>query len=123
MNAPILPALRTMETESMDLIYSRHVLEQHSIEARILLQHPGFKSAIRNNQFDDLPESFPASRRNIQAVFKECQRILKPSGASIVQVAKKKYGVLSEATLQAYEPRELQVANIGRYSELIMLVK
>lgn len=123
MNAHLLPVLQEKRFDSIDLIYSRHVLEQHSIEARILLKHDGFKEAIRSNQFGDLPETFPASPRNILAVFQECYRILKPGGAIITQIAKKKYGVLTETHLQTFQPEALRIVDIERFSQLITFVK
>ena len=119
----ILPALRDKKPNSVDLIISRHVLEQHSIEAAILLKNPRFRHAIRNNQFGNLPESFPASVKNIQVIFGECYRILKPGGVIITQVAKKKYRVLIQAGLEAFKPAELTFKDIGKFSEISTFVK
>jgi predicted SAM-dependent methyltransferase len=119
----LLPALRGMSSASIDVIYSRHVLEQHSIEAGVLLKDPEFKRAIKDNRFDDLPETFPASPRNIQAVLKECMRILRPGGAMITQIAKKKYGVLTTEKLQTFQPDKLSHRELGRLSEIWTLVK
>ncbi len=119
----ILPALQVKDANSHDLIISKHVLEQHSIEAAILLKDPNFKQAIRDNRFSDLPKSFPASVKNIQAIFAECYRILKPGGVIITQVAKKKYRVLIPEGLQAFNPKQLTFKDIGRFSEISIFVK
>ena len=119
----ILPYLQALPTASLDLIYSRHVLEQHSIDARILLRDPVYKAAIASNSFADLPESFPASIRNIGSIFSECYRILKPGGVLITQVARRKFAVLSEAGLRAFAPRNLKFRRLGSRSEISTFVK
>jgi len=119
----ILPALQQRAAASVDLIYSRHVLEQHSIEAAILLQDPEFKRTIKDNRFGDLPEAFPAAPRNILAIFGECYRILKPGGVIISQIAKQKYRVLLPEGLQAFKPAKLSFRQLGRFSELSVFIK
>lgn len=119
----ILPYLRELEASSLDLIYSRHVLELHSMDARLLIRHPEYKKAIRENAFQDLPESFPAGQKNILAIFAACYRALRPGGILITQVAKRKFAVLTEAGLQSFEPSKLRFRSLGRLSEISTFVK
>ena len=122
-DAFILPALKEIKSLSVDLIYSRHVMEQHSIQAAILLKHPQYRAAIRDNSFDDLSETFPASPKNIQSIFKECHRILKPGGTIISQIAKKKYRVLSPEMFESFDPERFTYRDLGRFSETSIFTK
>jgi hypothetical protein len=119
----ILPYLEALPDASLDLIYSRHVLEMHSIDARILLKDPAYSAAVRTNSFSDLPEAFPASQKNILAIFAQSYRCLRPGGALITQVAKKKYAVLNEAGLSQFGPQRMRFRRLGRFSEISTFVK
>jgi len=122
-SAYIYPFLTSEPSESYDLIISRHVLEQYSLDAGLLLKDPAFKEAIRSNSFKDLPESFPASQKNLLAIFMACYRVLKPGGVLITQVAKKKVAILTEAGLQEFRPSKFRFRSLGRLSEISTFVK
>ncbi len=121
----LLPFLKSQKAKSIDIIYSRHVLEKNSIHPFLLIKHPAYWKAIRDNSINNPGSDFPASIANMQAVFNQAYRILKPGGIIISQIAKRKNSALTDAFLSRLKPRPKRVKTkeLGRRSKIITVVK
>ena len=124
-DAYLIPFLKTQKAKSADCIYSRHVFEQNSFHPLLLLKHPAYRKAIKENTFKHPGAEFPASRENMQAVFKQAWRVLKPGGVIISQIAKRKSSVLTEEFLARLKPaaKRIERKELGRFSEIVTIVK
>ncbi len=121
----LLPFLKNQKSKSADIIYSRHVFEQNSFHPILLLRHPAYWRTIKENRFDHPGIDFPSSRENMQAVFKQAWRVLKPGGIIVSQIAKRKSSVLTDSFLKQLRPRAEQISKrkLGRFSEIVTVVK
>lgn len=108
-----------------DLIYSRHVMEQHSINPWILLTSAAYRAQFKKKAFADFDESYPSSVPNIQATFKAAWDALRPGGLIISQIGKRKYGCLDDPFLATLDPRPSAVTrrDIGALSAMVTVVK
>lgn len=122
-NAYILPWLKSQKPNSVDIIYSRHVMEQHSIHAGILLTSPVYRKYIKENRFGNLGADFPASPANIQAIFKAAFKLLKKDGVIVSQIAKSHFGALDDEFLKKSKCRNVQRRAIGKMSEIVTVRK
>ena len=119
----LLPFIKKQKAKSFDVIYARHVFEKNSIHPLLLITHPAYRRAIMENRFDTPGVDFPSSFENMQAVFKQAYRILKPGGIIISQIAKRKNSVLTDAFLSKLKPAEIRKRELGRFSEIVTVVK
>ncbi len=122
-NTLLLGYLSKLESQSIDLIYSRHVMEQHSIHAGILLTSRTYWRYIRENSFTDQGPDYPSSTANIQAIFKQCYRILKPGGIIISQIGRRRFSALDRPFLDQLHPQKIVERPIGRMSCIITVIK
>jgi len=113
------------DDKSVDIIYSRHVLEKNSIHPFLLIKHPAYWKAIRENSINNPGSEFPASIANMQAVFKHAYRILKPGGIIISQIAKRKNSALTDDFISHLKPRpkKIEKKDLGRLSRIITVIK
>jgi hypothetical protein len=82
----IFEYLASKRNNSCDLIYSRHVMEEHSFDAPLLLQTRSYQRLIAEGPSDDLWEHYPGSRLYIIRCYKEMTRVLKTGGIIISHV-------------------------------------
>ncbi len=122
-NTFLLPHLNDLPARSIDIIYSRHVMEQHSIHAGILITSPVYRRYIRDNRFQKPGIDLPASVPNLQAVFRNAYKALKKNGVIISQIAKSKYGVLDDSFLKKLKAKQVNRRSIGRLSEIVTVIK
>ena len=122
-NAFLLPHLKNLPVQSVDIIYSRHVMEQHSIHAGILITSPVYRRYIRDNRFQKPGVDLPSSVPNLQAVFRAAYKALKKNGMIISQIAKAKYGVLDDSFLKKLKAKQVNRRPIGRLSEIVTVIK
>lgn len=122
-NAYLLDSLPNMEPQSYDIIYSRHVMEQHSIHAGMLLTSRIYWRYIRENRFKYPGEDFPSSLPNIQAIFRHCYRILKPGGIIISQIGRRRYSALDRPFLDSLNPRTISERHLGKISSIVTVIK
>jgi SAM-dependent methyltransferase len=122
-NIYMLDFLRQGPGASFDLIYSRHVMEHYSIDPWILLCSGKYWRQFKDNRFRNPGVDFPSSRINIQAIFQEAFRLLKPGGAVISQIAKKKHSWLDRAFLEKLGVECIRERLLGKLSCIITVVK
>jgi len=122
-NTFLLPALRSFKSQSYQLIYSRHVLEEHSINPLVLLSSSVYWRAIKENRIKNPDKYFPSSRANILAVLKEAFRVLKPGGLLLAQVAKDKNCPINEAVMKPLSIRKYRKRKLDRLSALWIISK
>jgi hypothetical protein len=84
--AYIYDYLVSKKKNSCDLIYSRHVMEEHSFEAPLLLKTDIYKRLIKEGASDDLWLHYPGSRLYIIRCYKEVSRVLKTGGIIISHI-------------------------------------
>ena len=122
-NAFLLDHLPGIESQSYDIIYSRHVAEQHSIHVAILLTSRIYWRYIRENRFKTPGEDFPSSLPNIHAIFRHCYRILKPGGVIISQIGRRRYSALDRPFLDTFKPRTIAERPLGKMSCMVTFIK
>ncbi len=122
-NTLLLDHLPRVESQSYDIIYSRHVMEQHSIHAGILLTSRTYWRYIRENRFKIPGEDFPSSLPNIQAIFRHCYRTLKPGGIIISQIGRRQYSALDRPFLESLNPQTISERPLGKMSLIVAVTK
>lgn len=122
-NDYILPRLKSRKAKSVDLIYSRHVMEEHSIHPLILLQNPVYRKSVKENRMANPGKDFPSSAANIQAIFKEAFRLMRPGGLMISQIGKKKNSVLNDDFIKSLRATKISIREIGRLSQIVTMQK
>lgn len=78
--------LVSKKENSIDLIYSRQVMEEHSFEAPLLLKTDIYKKLIKEGPSEDLWLEYPGSRLYIIRCYKEARRVLKTGGIIISHI-------------------------------------
>jgi hypothetical protein len=106
-----------------DLIYSRLVMEQHSIDPWILLSSEAYRQQFKKRRFTDFDASYPGSIPNLQAVFLKAWTLLYPGGVIISVIGKRKYSALDSSFLERLKPRYINVQDLGRLSCIVTLGK
>ena len=121
----ILPYLKKQKSKSIDLIYSKHLFESSSIHPVLLLSHPAYWRAIKENRFDNPGVDFPSSIANMQAIFIEAYRVLKSGGLIVSQIGRRKKSALTPAFLKSLKPaaKKIHTQDINRMSYIIQVVK
>jgi hypothetical protein len=122
-NAYLLPSLRGLRPATIDIVYSRYVMEQHSINPWVLLTSRVYWRYFRENRFRRPGEDYPSSKPNLQAVFREACRVLKPGGIIISQMAKKRYSVLDGDFLDSCRLSRSSRRELGKLSLIVTVVK
>ncbi|MHC4945403.1 MAG: class I SAM-dependent methyltransferase [Planctomycetota bacterium] len=122
-NAYLLDALRPIPSASYDAVYSRRVMEQHSIDPWILISSRRFWGRFKGHGFRKLDQDYPSSQANIQAVFKEAYRILKPGGIMVSEIGRRRFSCLDPGFLERFHPKESMEKPFGKMSSLITVVK
>jgi hypothetical protein len=122
-NARLLDFLAQQQgAASYDLIYSRLVMEQHSIDPWILFASKAYRQQFKKRRFVDFDESYPASIPNLQAVFRRAWILLKPGGVIISHIGKRKYSALDRSFLDELKPRQIYEQDLGRFSRMVTLL-
>lgn len=121
----LYPYVKAQKSNSFDLLYSRHLFEANSIHPFLLITHPAYWKTIRENRFDNPGVDFPSSISNMQAIFVEAYRILKPGGLIFSQIAKRKNSALTDTFLDSLKPkpRKIERTQRGKYSETVSILK
>jgi hypothetical protein len=122
-NRPFLDYFKNNRSTHFDLIYSRHVMEQHSIDPWILLGSHAYWAQFKKQSFTDYDEHYPASPPNIQMTFNHAYRALKPGGLIVSQIAKQRFSCLDEAFLKTLKPSHISRRSIGRLSCIVTVIK
>jgi hypothetical protein len=122
-NTYLLPYLQGLESGSVDIVYSRYVMEQHSIHAWVLLTSRIYWRYLKENKFNRPEQDYPSSRPNLQAIFKEACRIIKPGGIIISQIAKKRYSALDGRFLEDCRLSKVSERELGKLSTIVTVVK
>ncbi|MBN2534967.1 MAG: hypothetical protein JXB88_18945 [Spirochaetales bacterium] len=78
--------LASKKQNSSDLIYSRRLMEEHSLEAPLLLKTDIYKRLLSEGPSDDLWLQYPGSRLYLIRCYKEARRVLKTGGIIISHV-------------------------------------
>jgi len=124
MNARFLDFLGAKQRAAdYDLIYSRLVMEQHSIDPWILLGSEAYRQQFKKRRFADFDESYPGSIPNLQAVFRKAWALLKPGGVIISCIGKRKYSALDRPFLDDLKPSHIYAQDLGRLSRIVSLSK
>ncbi|GEM_PF-4623079 len=119
----ILNFLKSQGSKKYDLIYSRYVMEEHSIDPIILLRSKIYWRYLKENRLANPDRYFPSSIPNMQAIFAEAYKHLSPGGILISEIAKMKNSALDDAFLEAFHWRSLKKRKIGRLSQVVSGVK
>jgi len=121
----ILPFIKKQKAKTFDVIYSRHLFEANSIHPFLLIKHPVYWNTIKENRFGNPGSDFPSSIANMQAIFFEAYRLIKPSGLLIAQIGKRKYSALTPDFLNTLKPRPKQIKqnDFGKFSQIITVDK
>lgn len=122
-NARLLDYFGSASQPRYDLIYSRFVFEQHSIDPWILLMSRAYWRQFKKKDFRDFDESYPASIPNLRGVFDLIWRALRDRGLFVAIVGKRKFSALNRDFLESYHPRTLKIQDHGRLSQVVTLVK
>ena len=123
-NARLLDFLAQQQrAAAYDLIYSRLVMEQHSIAHWILFSSQAYRQQFRKRRFTDFDEFYPASIPNLQAVFRQAWTRLKSGGMIVSYIGKRKYSALDRSFLDGLKPRQIHVQDLGRLSRMVTLTK
>jgi ubiquinone/menaquinone biosynthesis C-methylase UbiE len=115
--------LKKVPDKCYDIIYSRYFFEKFSINPRILIGSKIYWKYVWQNRFNDQQEDFPASIKNLEAVFKEAVRILKPGGVIISQIAKKYYSILSPEFLKSFKFKKIHRRSLSKISEIVTVIR
>ncbi|MFC1764610.1 hypothetical protein ACFL6U_21395 [Planctomycetota bacterium] len=102
-----------------DLIYSRLVFEQHSIDPWRLLTGGAYWRQFKKMDFREFDETYPASIPNLRAVFKAAWKTLRPGGIIVSFVGKRKYTALDPAFLEGLRPSHYNIEEVGPLSAVI----
>ncbi len=119
----MLDALRKMPKNHYDLVYSRRVMEQHSIDPWILLTSNRYWRRFGGEGFKNLGEDYPASRPNIEAIFTEVHRVMKPGGLIVSEIGRRRFSCLDPAFLEQFGLHKMEERSLGRISSLVTAVK
>jgi hypothetical protein len=119
----LLDYLRALPSAGLDAAYSRHVMERHSIDPWILLSSRRYWGQFKGNRFSDLKEDYPSSLKNVEAVFRETYRVLKPGGLIVSLIAKRKNSGLSRPFLEGFQPAWIEEERLGARSSLVTVKK
>jgi len=122
-NVSLLTFFREHRGHTWDLIYSRHVMERHSIDPWILLGSRAYWRQFRKKSFSDMGADYPSSQANIQAVFQYAWQSLGPGGIMVSQIAKRKYSGMNKTFLQTFGPKSLSERHLGPLSSIVTVVK
>jgi hypothetical protein len=118
-DAYLLDHLRKVPSASYDIVYSRHVIEQHSIDPWVLLTSRRYWGQFAKGGFKDLGESYPSSCANVHAIFGEVFRIVKPGGPIVSQIAKTGNSGLDAAFLEGLGATSIRERSLGRRSSIV----
>ena len=122
-HAGSLEGLRGLPSRSFDIADSRHVMELHSIDPRVLLTSRRYWSQFTGRGFRDLGEDYPSSRANIRAVFAEVFRVVRPGGVIVSQIARKKNSCLDAEFVESLGPASIRERPLGRLSSIVTVVR
>lgn len=114
---------RPENASTYDLIYSRQVMEQHSIDPWILISSQAYRQQFKKQTFTDFDASYPGSVPNLQAIFRQAWARLRPGGVIISHIGKRKYSALDRDFLDGLKPHHIQAQDLGRLSRMIVLAK
>jgi hypothetical protein len=123
MNVRLLDYFKAPLVPRYDLIYSRFVFEQHSIDPWILLTSRAYWRQFKKKDFHDFDETYPASIPNLRAVFDRAWQVLRAQGLFVALIGKRKYAALDRDFLERYRPRVLNIRDIGRLSQIVTVGK
>lgn len=106
-----------------DLIYSRFVFEQHSIDPLILLSSRAYWNQFKKKRFSDFDETYPASIPNLQTVFRMLWQTLRPGGLFLALIGKRKYSALDRDFLASFQTQAVSILNRGSLSQVVVVKK
>ena len=119
----LLDYFKRVRSSSFDLIYSRLVFEQHSIDPWVLLGSSDYWRQFRKTNFQDFGENYPASIPNLQAIFRQAYKSLKPGGLIVSFIGKRHYSALDSGFLKKLKPAAVYEREIGDLSSMVSVVK
>ncbi len=119
----LLDYFKQVGSSSFDLIYSRLVFEQHSIDPWVLLGSSDYWRQFRKTNFQDFGENYPASIPNLQAIFRQAYKTLKSGGVIVSFIGKRHYSVLDTSFLNSLKPAAIHERKIGTLSSIVTVVK
>lgn len=123
-NVRLLDFLGSQQQDAgYDLIYSRQVMEQHSIDPWILFGSQAYWQQFKQQKFTDFDASYPGSIPNLQAIFRRAWARLRPGGVIISHIGKRKYSALDRAFLDELKPSDNRAQDLGRFSLMVVVVK
>jgi len=120
---PFLKFFDAKGNKKYDLIFSRFVMEKHSISPWILLFSKAYWAQFKKKKFSDFDKNYPASLPNIQAVFTRAFKSLKPGGVIISLIAKKKNSGLDQNFLKSLKPVDVMVRDLRLFSSIVTVKK
>lgn len=122
-NTRLLDFFTKAKPNRYDLIYSRLVFEQHSIDPWVLLRSKDYWNQFKKPNFQDFDENYPASIPNLQSIFRKAYKTLKPGGTIISYIGKRQYSALEQGFLDKLKPKAIHKRNIGTLSSIITVNK
>ena len=84
--------LRLQKDNSIDLIYSRRVMEKHSFDSVLLRKSEAYRRLLREGPEPEVWIDYPGAKLNIIRCYMEAQRVLKPGGVIISHVGNRYMG-------------------------------
>jgi len=121
--AMFLDFFKANRSVKFDVVYSRYVMERHSINPWILLLSKTYWKQFTKKRFTDFDENYPSSQPNVHAVFSCAWKALKPAGVVISHIGKKKNSCLDETFLKSLGPHEVRTRDVGMISSVVTVVK
>ncbi len=122
-NTRLLDFFQKAKPNRYDLIYSRLVFEQHSIDPWILLGCADYWNQFKKQNFQDFGENYPASVPNLQSIFSKAYKTLKPGGTIVSLIGKRQYSALDRGFLDKLKTDSVHIRDIGSLSRIVTVTK
>ncbi len=119
----ILPYLKSLPNNHVDLIYSRFVMERYSIHPLILIFSPYYKNLIFKGAKKEVMKEYPSSGENIIECYKQIFKVLVEGGIIISEVSKKWLAELNDEVIKSLKFKKVIDYPTGKFSHIWVLRK
>lgn len=119
----ILPYLKSLPRNHIDLIYSRFVMERYSIHPFILISSPYYRNLLLKGTKKEVMKDYPSSEENIIECYKQIYLVLKKGGIIITEVSKRWLAGLNDETIKLLKFKRVIDYSTGKFSHIWVLRK
>jgi len=114
----LLEELKEIKTASIDLIYSRRVLEKHSFNPKLLLQSQPYKQLITKGHSKKIWQQYPGAKENILLCLQEITRILKKDAIIISHIGNRFAARFYQQTLTQLNLKQEYYKRVGLLGQI-----